>query len=407
MINSPLKGIEKLSEDLRVERQKANIALQDRARLRIEVESLKKTVEQLELSLQEWQNRCNNFESKNGELSKNLDSSKNYETSLLSELQAKLNENAILLDEKSSFQNELKLLQNIQAEKEIALNSSILKIESLEIRMKSKDETMNDLKNEIQSARRSLLSSEQTNLDLNQKFTKQSKMFEDLKSRFDVTEMLERSYSESQQSNELLREEISQQKKINTDLKQRIKEVSSAYADQTSRLLALEQAMSECEEARGRLEREAGEWEGVREEMARRSDAERDNAEAARGRAAAALRGREFLEQQVAELRSERENTFSRCSSLDEQLRQAKGALGALQGEWAAARERLAEAEAVRDQLAGMQAMVAEVDGLRQQLNDVRKQLIKRDIEDEAGSFAPRALIERESHGRKVGKYFL
>ena len=49
-ILSPLGGLQKLSDELRQERQKATNALQDRARLKIEVQTLKVIIRLLHLT---------------------------------------------------------------------------------------------------------------------------------------------------------------------------------------------------------------------------------------------------------------------------------------------------------------------------------------------------------------------
>ena len=48
-----MKGLEKLSNDLRAERLKASNALQDRARLRVEIETLKQKLEASSSALEE------------------------------------------------------------------------------------------------------------------------------------------------------------------------------------------------------------------------------------------------------------------------------------------------------------------------------------------------------------------
>ena len=60
--SSPIKGLERLSEDLRQERQKATMALQDRARLRIEVESLKTQYQQVTADMKEYKGNMENLE---------------------------------------------------------------------------------------------------------------------------------------------------------------------------------------------------------------------------------------------------------------------------------------------------------------------------------------------------------
>lgn len=73
-----------------------------------------------------------------------------------------------------------------------------------------------------------------------------------------------------------------------------------------------------------------------------------------------------------------------------------------MQSELQWTRSHLAEVEAAAVQTSSLQTAAAEVEHLRAQLNDVRRQLIKRDVEDEADLVAPRSLIEREAQGRQV-----
>ena len=71
--------------------------------------------------------------------------------------------------------------------------------------------------------------------------------------------------------------------------------------------------------------------------------------------------------------------------SLEEQLTSSKATIAELQSEMMKLKDIVEQSKTAFEEATGKQAMVLEMDMLRNQLNEVRRQLIKRDIEEEAG----------------------
>lgn len=87
---------------------------------------------------------------------------------------------------------------------------------------------------------------------------------------------------------------------------------------------------------------------------------------------------------------------------LEALLCDARETIFGLNKEMSLLQDRVNRSDAALAEAASAQAMAGEVEGLRAQLADVRKQLLKKDIDKETASLSPRDVIEREHQSRQV-----
>ena len=81
----------------------------------------------------------------------------------------------------------------------------------------------------------------------------------------------------------------------------------------------------------------------------------------------------------------------------------ARDSAASLQEEVHQLRNELSSLREKEGQIRADNSLLPEVDVLRAQLNDVRKQLMKRELEESsAGVINPRNFMERETQGRQV-----
>ena len=401
-MNSPLKGIERISEELRLERQKANNALQDRARLRVEIESLKQAVDQQLEETNEFREHLNTAQEENENLRKELDELRREQVAVQEDLDAKNEEVGRVNTEKLQLQSENDNIRESLKEKESLIAAMSVKIESFENRTSAKDELIANLKSDIQQIRKSQLQAEHEKVEVHSLLAQQAAINEELKSQLQMAEVMETSYNQTKHSNEELRVELEHALQANSALTDQARELNRVLAEKVSTIAELDEEAEKLRVMHEHLRKENADLEQDKENILGRVQAEVDAGEAARERAEAAARGRDFLDRQVRELREAHEKALSYSSSLEEQVTELKTSLADLQAEFSAAKEKLRESEAAVEQAAGMQGMVMEMEILRAQLNDVRRQLIKRDVEEEAGTMAPRAVMDREQQGRSV-----
>lgn len=187
MMNSPLKGIERISEELRLERQKANNALQDRARLRVEIEGLKQTVDQQVDEINQYRELYNNAHLENEQLKKQLHEEGGEQELMHEEMINLRQEMEVFNNTKQQLMDENEALLEKQKEKDTLIAAMQVKLESYETRTSSKDELINNMKNDIQQIRKQQLSAEQEKMELSSLLAQQTAINEELKVRKHIT----------------------------------------------------------------------------------------------------------------------------------------------------------------------------------------------------------------------------
>lgn len=217
-----------------------------------------------------------------------------------------------------------------------------------------------------------------------------------------MADVMETSYNQTKTSNEELRAELDKALQSNSELNEQARELNRTLSDRIQQVSLLEDTIEQLNISHQRMQQELGEVEAEKESILSRVQAEIDAGEAAREQADAAARGRDYLDKQVQDLRQAHEDALKYSSQLEEQLGATKSQLSECRGELSDCKEKLLECEGALEAAAGAQAMTTEIEILRAQLNDVRRQLIKRDLEEEAGVMAPSAVMDREQQGRIV-----
>ncbi|KAJ1409655.1 hypothetical protein B484DRAFT_456037, partial [Ochromonadaceae sp. CCMP2298] len=401
-MQSPLKALERLSEELKLERQKASTALQDRARLRVEVESLKQAVDEKNVQNSSLHAQCEAFACEVDTLQLEMVKLQVENDSIGEDLFARNEEEGALYREKLALQNENELLRGAVGEIETEVVGLRIKVNSLEVRSQGKEGLMASVKAEIQELRTKNAHLEAAKLDVFADLAEKGALLEALQARLEGVGLLESGYSQTRCSNEDLRSELEQALLTSAAHLQQIRSLNQALTQRTQETAALEERSAQLERRGAALGREVLEAKGMRDQFADRVEAEIGAAEAAREQAAAAARGRDFLDQQLGEVREAHRGALARANACEEQLAHCRNALVEARSEAAQAGEKLGEAQALQQQAEGMQDMVREIDALRSQLNEVRRQLIKRDIQEETGVLAPQSLIQHEEQTRAV-----
>ena len=148
-----MKGIERLSEELRLERQKANHALQDRARTKIEVETLKQTVETQRHEFQELQSYTDELKLSLQQSLHNIEQLEIMNHQLTEQLEQQINENAVINEMMKQREQQASLVDIVIQDKEQEINSWKVKLETSEHKSLAKDELIEHLKQELLTIR--------------------------------------------------------------------------------------------------------------------------------------------------------------------------------------------------------------------------------------------------------------
>lgn len=402
-MTSPLRGLEKLSEDLRLERQKSNAALQEKARLKIEIESLKQSITSQIQEITDLKANIETAESENQTLRKSLQFNESLverERQNVKDLHVNLDSLRIDIDQKQYEINSLNRKLNESSEL-VTTSESIIK--NYETKLTAKDALIEELQVEIEQLRNVQLANESKVLTLQDAADERHRQITELEVKLKQSDALAENYIKLQVTHNDLRREFEEILSLNASLSSQCNTQSNSLESLTKTARGYEQDLEELKLECDRLRRDNSNLESTREELIKRVKAEKEASEIAQSRAETAHRGRQFLEQQIEELRLANMDALNKEAQLEEELNSFRGQVSGLQTELVVLRERSTQLDAALEQASGAQAMVAEVDSLRAQLTEMRKQLLKKDVEDDAvATVAPRLVLEREHQSRQV-----
>ena len=149
---TPMKGLEKISEDLKKEREKSTIALQDRARLRVELQSFKKRMEATLNELDESK-RLNNMLEEDKSLLRNrigqLEDSVNSQKKELNELEDNAREASKRIEEEIQARNQIE----VEAEQcRVEWRKGQIACEEYELRIQQNQSMIGELQAELERA---------------------------------------------------------------------------------------------------------------------------------------------------------------------------------------------------------------------------------------------------------------
>jgi len=397
-----MKGLERLSEELRLERQKAGEALQDVTRMRIEVASLRQNNDEKDAMISDLNEQLAQEQNEVDGLQEHLTELENAYTTLREATQSRDDEYEVMYSERVQVQAQIEELSAAVHEKDLLLDSLRIKCSGLEGRANGKEELINKLKREIQEVRNNLTEAEQAKLNLHEEVRRHESWNEELKLELGKFEVMRDGYQQTRSSNDGLRSELDAALKSNATYLEQIRELSLKIKDKNGNETGYEALVRELRAENDRVNKELKDLEKNQTQMNAQVRAEMEASEAAKERAQAAARGREFLDRQLHELQDKHGEVLRYNATLEEELTEVKTTASELQNEVYSLREKLVQSQSAVEQASGMQAMVMEMDLLRTQLNDVRRQLLRRGVEDEAGVMAPQAIAIREEECRKV-----
>lgn len=397
-----MKGLERLSEDLKQERQKATSALQDRARLRIEIENLKGQNQQLSGDLTDLQQKYDNLISEKQLMESKLnekDSVKMSKDHELLEIKKTLDFTRSSLDKMTVERDEK--VEELAARNE-KVNSFSQRNDILEGKLAAKEELIFQLKEEIGKLKNKQTGYDDKEVHALSQLNDRSREIQELRNRAKQAEIVKESYQQQFSINKEIKQELEAALEANSNLTQQLRDSTLKNFELSANVDRLEDQLSEVNRQQESLYEEKSKLETAVDELDRRMRAESELAAIASKRADVSTNGKVTLERQFEELRHSHSLLLESHNSLEMQLNSARTSIISLNNELTVARDRAELVDAALIEANNAQAMSVEIEYLRAQLTEVRKQLIRRGIDDEAGALAPKAIIDREAHSRQV-----
>lgn len=402
-LTSPIKGIERITEELRIERQRTNTLLQEKARIKNESESLKLSMEQQRVENQQLKEDCDNLKRQLEQLQTQNQSFSDAEERYLSHIQQKQHEIDEIKRLYDQCKNEYDNLIGKMEEQKAEINSLKLKSDSIDRNLSTKDDLIKSLKNELLEVRQVKMQLEQEKLTVYQQCLEQSDMNEALQTKLQLVDAVESGYQQTKLSNDELRIELENSMALNSSLNDQIHDLNNKLIEKVSMERDYQQKIAQLQQDCDELTTYIHDLELNRDDMISTIEAETCAREAALSKAETAVKNRSFLDNQLNDLKKLYESALEKNVMLEEENSLTKIKINALQEEVFSLQESIRNFELNQNsEISSSQAMTSEIETLRLQLQNMRKRLVQRDLEDEAGSLSPQAILDRELQGRQV-----
>lgn len=226
-IKSPAKGLEKLIAELKLERQKCTTALQERSKLKIELEKVKQ-------ALLESQEEVQASETHNQRLMETFTANEKRIDELEGELLSRSDElNQMKKFIQKSEDENRKLSREVQELRAESSHSSLSRgdagvphFDEMESTIQAKNEIIQQLENEVRQLKRVNDSAERKMTDLSHVLDLKNHESEDMRGLHVRIEEVSSSHSRLQKTCEELRRELEDSLEKNGDLTSKLKEVT-------------------------------------------------------------------------------------------------------------------------------------------------------------------------------------
>lgn len=401
-MHSPLKGLERLTEELRLERVKCSESMQEVTRQRVEIASLTQDNDGMQAELEELRRLRAQDQSVIEQMQRDFQDLMNECEDLKNICSASDNENQYLSDEKNVLQSENEALKDALYDREAQLSAITVKCNSIESRSAGRDELLASLKQEVQELRDSTSALKQDKLTLFEDLRQERAWNEELKLELGKHEVMNDGYAQTVNSNDGLRAELDAALSASANYLEQIRELNFQLKDKTQAEESLEATIQKLKNEKEEADQEYRDLQQKCDLLNERMKAEIEACDAAKKRAEMVAQGRDFMDRQVHEMQEKHHAMLQHNSDLEKALTESKTVVSELQAEISALRERLTQTEAAAEQASGMHAVMLEMDALRGQLNEMRREKLRRSIEEEAGVLAPKAVIDRVEESKQV-----
>lgn len=407
---SPLRGLERISSELSQERAKCTAALKDRARQKIEIEKLKQKNQAYQEELVELRDRLEESE-------KHIENESNE----LNQSTFKLNDKEREISQcKSELQSAVSQIENYKKELE-ALQSSHAQLNERYVEIRNEYEDENDAKamlekqvQELQESNQALRSqknrTDDTVSSMSAKYSDQLKELEEYKLRSRKYDTISEKYNWLMQSSDEIRRELEETLRRNTDLSHQCREAQDLAAAREDEVHRYQDELEEANAQIQLLQDENSDILAVHKELNLQIESHKKNLEAEASRSEDARVNRQYLDAHINELRDAHSSALQQVASAESELAAASVKISALTTEVTQLRDQAQLVEVAQKEAEYAHNLSLEVETLRGELTSVRKQLVKREVEEEAnaaisessGGFSGRVMSEREANSRKV-----
>ena len=393
-----MKGIERLSEDLREERMKAASALQDRARLRVEIEGLKQKILSQATHITET---TDTLEERDEQLSKAKEQIKALTRSeeALQRAVGNVDEKTNALEEKNKTMRQEK--QNMTLELEQAryeIENLTDSIETLEAKVLNKEKLFADIKAQLELSVNQNEQHEEKIFYLTDQVREQVRTIDSMRETTSRVVTLEASTTFLNESSEELKRELELAFEKNSNLSNELLELNSLHTTEKNEHEKTREQLGGMTRDRDRLKVAAEDWEQGHDDLTGRVAAEKDAAELARNQMDSAKKEVQAIQDQLDEMHAALAISATHNAELDQEIVQNKMTILSLQQEVSVLRGKVGKEESLAKQLKESQHVCQELEQIKIQYLEIRKNNLRKEMESGVSELASTTSASQRSH---------
>lgn len=226
-LQSPVRGLEKLAEDLRYERKKSTNALQDRSRQKIEIENLKGQLADAHMDIDSKQTQLENL-ARAHELSeqriKDNDERLEDNENLFAKLKKELDATVLEHQEQAMAQQILQEQYDQSKKVEVTLTQNISKLEGA---VASRGDVIEELEREIKRQQVGMSQQEQRIREMSQDLAERFSRDDETTTQLQRAEVVEENYKEMQASSQHLKAELDESQQRGGEMSYKLREAQN------------------------------------------------------------------------------------------------------------------------------------------------------------------------------------
>jgi chromosome segregation ATPase len=429
-ISSPVVALEQLASELAQERARCTQALRDRARQKVVIEKLLQNQGLLQSQLRQLKEQlaASMEQAEHGSFEQ---SQQGYQ------LAAHVRELAQTKRELEEASNEVAKLRIANQEQRdllsslsVELNGLRSQLEAEQDRSRSLEAAAETLRKDLDRARAGRAEADGSVTGLTSKIYEQMKEINDLKTKSRLADAISDKYAALMQDDAEIRDRLEESLKRNHSFAQEVRDLSEKSVEKDLEIASLrEQLERQSREAEVMLE-DLEEARRAQTELSLQADALRSSAASEKARVESMTRSHEYFQSHIAELRDAHTTSLQKYTALEIEYSKAQSKISSLNVEITETKNQLAQLEVFSKEAESAAALALEVERLSSELSDVRRQLVRRDLDEEAavallqrqqsvggdmgscelgtsGLLSVKLLSEREKHSKQVRSRFL
>jgi chromosome segregation ATPase len=400
-----MQGVDRVFEEFKTERQRSHQLQQENARLNIEVATLNQNLEIIKLERDQLNNEVYNQRRVIHEHKIAIESLQSEYSTLHQSFQSledeKIQIERLLIEQEEENQDLRVKFQQLRDDN-VSLN---LKMESEAHKLMSKEDLINALRLDLTQMKQDRLKFEHDHISTMNELNTQSIQKEDITSKNEIIEELERNLAHTKQTNDQLYDQLQQSLALNSEYTQQLQDVREILMEKHNKEQDYRVENEEIINKNDYLTREKQNFEETIKQLEDTLRSERNMSSSMKERSDSIQKNNNFLENQIKEIKELYEKTLSNNLLLEETYNSVKLTHNSLQDELFAQRKRNQDMELQLSSMVNNQEMKSELETLRKQLVDMRKKLLQKDLENEShGMISSQQLMEREQQGRQVSE---